>query len=156
MTGSISNGTSRPPGIADDLALEVHLGARAGLALRRWMSSWTSASGSCTGRRPIFVQLVRKMSAKLGAMTARKPESSSAHGACSRLEPQPKLRPATRIGAPAYSGRSSGKPSSPRQSQNRNSPKPVRSMRFRNCLGMIWSVSTSARSSGRHDALDLS
>ena len=50
------------------------------------------------------MQLVRKMSAKLGAMTARKPWSSSAQGACSRDEPQPKLRPATRIGAPAYSG----------------------------------------------------
>ena len=82
-------------------------------------------------------QLVRKMSAKLGAITTRKPWSSSAHGACSREEPQPKLRPATRIDAPAYSGRSSGKPSSPLQSLKRNSPNPVRSMRFRNCLGMI-------------------
>src|SRR5215204_6778686 len=38
-------------------------------------------------------------------------------------------------------------PSSLSQSGNRNSPKPVRSTRLRNCLGMIWSVSTSARSS---------
>ena len=31
------------------------------------------------------------MSAKLGAMTLRKPYCSSAHGACSRDEPQPKF-----------------------------------------------------------------
>jgi hypothetical protein len=31
--------------------------------------------------------------------------------------------------------------------ENRNSPYPARSMRFRNCFGMIWSVSTSGRSS---------
>ena len=34
---------------------------------------------------------------KLGAISARKPNCSSAHGACSRLEPQPKLSPATMI-----------------------------------------------------------
>src|SRR5690606_7278479 len=32
---------------------------------------------------------------------------------------------------------------------NRFGPKPVRLMDFRNCLGMIWSVSTLARSSGQ-------
>ncbi len=32
-----------------------------------------------------------------------------------------------------------------RQSQKRNSPYPVRSTLLRNCLGMIWSVSTLAR-----------
>src|SRR5262249_9387475 len=59
---------------------------------------------------------------------------------CSRLEPQPKLRPATRI---SLTGRfQSG---SLAQSKKRNSPKPVRSTRLRNCLGMIWSVSTSSR-----------
>ena len=41
------------------------------------------------------------MSAKLGATIARKPKSSSAQTACSREEPQPKLRPVTRIGRPA-------------------------------------------------------
>src|SRR6202165_4485781 len=35
-----------------------------------------------------------------------------------------------------------------RQSLKRKSPKPVRSIRLRNCLGMIWSVSTLARSRG--------
>ena len=38
------------------------------------------------------------MSANDGAMIASKPKSCSAQGACSREEPQPKLRPATRIG----------------------------------------------------------
>src|SRR6516165_12363690 len=35
-----------------------------------------------------------------------------------------------------------------RHSENRPSPNPVRSMRFSQSLGMIWSVSTSERSSG--------
>jgi hypothetical protein len=46
-------------------------------------------------------QLLKKMSAKLGAMMARKPYCCSAQGACSRLEPQPKLRRASRTYAPA-------------------------------------------------------
>ena len=40
------------------------------------------------------------MSAKLGAITASKPSSWSAHTACSRDEPTPKFGPATRIDAP--------------------------------------------------------
>ncbi|MNY73570.1 hypothetical protein D3C86_2123880 [compost metagenome] len=40
------------------------------------------------------------MSAKLGAITARKPNWSSAQGACSRLEPQPKFLRAIRMDAP--------------------------------------------------------
>ena len=43
------------------------------------------------------------MSANDGATTARKPKSCSAHTACSREEPQPKLRPLTRIGRPGSS-----------------------------------------------------
>src|SRR5438105_1448590 len=56
--------------------------------------------------------------------------------------------------APRYTGAFSSKsglsePSSRyRQSLNRNSPNPVRSTRFRNCFGIIWSVSTFALSSG--------
>src|SRR5213594_5224828 len=46
------------------------------------------------------------MSAKVGATIALKPKSRSAHAACSREEPQPKLAPATRTEAPAYSGAS--------------------------------------------------
>ena len=100
-------------------------------------SSCTSASGSTAQTMPTLPQFERKMSAKLGATIARKPASSSAHGACSRDEPEPKFLPAARIGAPANSGRFSGKSGSWRHSKKRPSAKPVRSMRLRNCLGMI-------------------
>jgi hypothetical protein len=52
------------------------------------------------GSSPFLKQLLKKMSAKLGAMIARKPYWSSAHGACSRDEPHPKFLRATRIDAP--------------------------------------------------------
>ncbi len=64
----------------------------------------------------------RKMSPNDGAITTSKPACCSAHAACSRDEPQPKLRPATRIFAPAYSGRCSSKAGSFAQSKKRNSP----------------------------------
>jgi hypothetical protein len=51
---------------------------------------------------PFLPAFEKKMSAKVGAMTARKPKSLSAHAACSRLEPQPKFLPAMRIFAPLY------------------------------------------------------
>src|SRR5512132_708690 len=88
------------------------------------------------------------MSARDGAITTRNPASSSAHTACSRLDPVPKFGPATRIEAPAWSGRFRTKAGSLRHSANRNGAKPVRSIRFRNSAGMIWSVSTSERSMG--------
>ena len=68
----------------------------------------TSGRGRATGRKPFLSALPRKMSAKEGPITARKPWSRSAHTACSRDEPQPKLRPTTSTGAPAASGRLSG------------------------------------------------
>ncbi len=40
---------------------------------------------------PFLKQLLWKMSANEGAITQRMPKSSSAHGACSRDEPQPKF-----------------------------------------------------------------
>src|SRR5207247_279230 len=70
-----------------------------------------------------------------------------------RDEPHPKFAPVRRIVAPSASGWLSSNsgfklPSGRnRQSEKRAGPKPVRSTRFRNCLGMIWSVSTSARGS---------
>ena len=95
------------------------------------------------------MQLLRKMSAKLGAMTARNPASSMAHGACSRLDPLPKFGAGEQDrGARRSAGRSCTKPGSLRHSSNRNGPNPVRSIRLRYCAGMIWSVSTSARSIG--------
>ena len=48
---------------------------------------------------PFLKQLLLKMSAKPGAMTQRMPKSSSAQGACSREEPQPKFSCAIRISA---------------------------------------------------------
>ncbi len=40
--------------------------------------------------------LLKKMSPKLGAITTRMPASSNAQTACSREDPQPKLRSVTR------------------------------------------------------------
>src|SRR5213080_1718309 len=76
------------------------------------------------------------------------PKSLSAHGACSREEPQPKLSPATRILALRYADLLSTKsgfslPSSRyRFSAKRPLPSPVRLIVLRYCLGMIMSVST--------------
>src|SRR5262245_41833974 len=103
------------------------------------------------------------MSPNDGAITALKPYCCRAHGACSREEPQPKFLRVRRIVAPLYRGWLSTKsgfgwrcdvsiPGSPmslkRHASNRCGPKPVRLMDFRNCFGMIESVSTFSRSSG--------
>ena len=74
-------------------------------------SACSSSSGMRSAARPIFVQLLLKMSANDGAMTTSKPKSCRPHGACSREEPQPKLRPASRIFAPVKAGLLSGKSS---------------------------------------------
>src|SRR4029453_11111962 len=50
--------------------------------------------------------------------------------------------------APRYSSRLRTKSLLSRHSAKRPAPKPVRSTRFSQSLGMIWSVSTSLRSSG--------
>ena len=71
-----------------------------------------------------------------------------AQTACSRDEPVPKLGPATRIAAPANRSSLRTNDRSSRHSEKRPLPKPVRSTRFSQSLGMIWSVSTSLRSSG--------
>ena len=66
---------------------------------------WATASGGrTTGRMPFLKQLLKKMSAKLVEITQRMPKSSSAQGACSRDEPQPKLSPATMISALRQAG----------------------------------------------------
>src|SRR5688572_31550749 len=72
----------------------------------------------------------------------------SAQGACSREEPQPKFLRARRIVAPLKRGWLSTNSRSLRHSANRPWPKPVRLIEARYCFGMIWSVSTLARSSG--------
>ena len=75
-------------------------------------SSIRSASSegvTTTGSRPLLKQLLLKMSAKLVEITHMIPKSISAHGACSRELPQPKLSPAIRTLAFLYSGRLSTK-----------------------------------------------
>lgn len=53
-----------------------------------------------TAGMPSELQLPKKISAKDSAMMAWIPQRSRDWGACSREEPQPKLRPASRIPAP--------------------------------------------------------
>ena len=107
------------------------------------MISSTSDCSRTMGAMPFCMQLLRNMSAKLGAIIALNPISFRAQGACSRDDPDPKLRPATSIDASAYLGSfrtnsGFGTPSSRyRQSKKANSPKPVRSIRFKNCFGII-------------------
>ena len=61
-------------------------------------------ASTATGSRPFFIAFCLKMSANDGATMARRPQPTSAQGACSRDEPQPKLAPATRICAPGRVG----------------------------------------------------
>ena len=65
----------------------------------------TAGSGSTIGRKPFFSAFDAKMSPNDGAIAARKPWSYSAHTACSRELPQPKLRSATTMRAPRYASR---------------------------------------------------
>ncbi len=69
------------------------------------VSSATSSALSAIGSNPTLYELPRKMSANDGAMIARNPRSSSAHGACSRDDPEPKFGPETSTTASEYSGR---------------------------------------------------
>ena len=112
------------------------------------MSARTVSAGELDRQQPDLRAVVAEDVGERRRDDRRKPASSSAHTACSRLEPLPKFGPASRIVAPANSGRFSTKSGSLRHSANRNGPNPVRSIRLRYSAGTIWSVSTSARSSG--------
>jgi hypothetical protein len=59
----------------------------------RGQRACSRSAGSVTVSSPIFAQLLRKMSAKLGAMIASKPYCCRPHGACSREEPAAEVRP---------------------------------------------------------------
>ena len=59
-------------------------------------NSSTSDLLKMIGKMPFLKQLLKKISAKEGAIIQLMPKSSKAHGACSRLEPQPKLSRATK------------------------------------------------------------
>ena len=129
-------------------------------ARRRRRSSWPGRPrwrpraarrrprASTTGTSPFLVQLLRKMSEKHGAITASKPYCWIAHTACSRDDPTPNADPATSTLAPAKRSSLSTKSRSSRHVANRPFSNPVRSMRFSQSAGMIWSVSTSERRSG--------
>ena len=58
---------------------------------------WCSSASTTIGSRPFFRALFRKMSANDVERIARIPHAVSAHGACSRDEPVPKLSPTSRI-----------------------------------------------------------
>ena len=70
------------------------------IALLEETPSTTGRPGSVTGSRPFWQQFEWKMSANEGARIARKPYWASAHGACSRDEPQPKFSPVSSRVAP--------------------------------------------------------
>ncbi len=99
--GSMSNSKRGRPGSRQRSARQVDgqrepcVGLRQTRRARRCLRSFKTI-----GNSPFLKQLLKNMSAKLGAMTHRKPYSSSAHTACSRLEPQPKLRPRQQHPAP--------------------------------------------------------
>ena len=94
-----------------------------------------------------------------GCDDAVMPKSSSAQGACSRDEPQPKFSPATRMLAPRYLGWFSTNSgfSDPfsllRSESKRCTPRPLRLMVLRKREGMILSVSTLAMFSGAATAV---
>ena len=68
-------------------------------------TSFAYTSGlTTTGSKPFFNELPLKMSANEVEMTTRSPQPTSAHGACSREEPQPKLSPASKTCAPCDAG----------------------------------------------------
>ena len=97
MNGSMSNSMVSPSGrvircvsrSTERRALPPFSASSISLSTVSW--------GSAINSMPFFEALLLKMSAKLGAMTQRMPKSTSAQGACSRDEPQPKFSPATRI-----------------------------------------------------------
>ena len=95
------------------------------------------------------MELLRKMSPKRGddhgleAVVERAPTRRAPGSSRRRSWARPRG-----CVAPACSARLSTKSGSSRHSENRPAPKPVRSTRFSQSDGMIWSVSTSVRSRG--------
>ena len=97
---------------------------------------------TCIGNRPLFKAFALNISAKKLEIMTLKPYPTRAHAACSLLEPQPKLSPATSI-LPLYFelfNTNSGIrlfSLSYRQSLNILSPKPFLSVAFKNLAGII-------------------
>jgi hypothetical protein len=82
------------------LLLEIDQQPAAGRRLDECKQGVDLGRRQTIGRMPFLKQLLKKMSAKLSAITARKPKSSKAQGACSRELPQPKFLRVSRICAP--------------------------------------------------------
>ena len=92
--------------------------------------------------------LLRKMSAYEVEMIARTPHAVSAHGACSRDDPAPKLSPTSRIWRPAMLGwsRMKGGSLSEPSSLNRQS---------RKSASARPALSVTLRIAGRHDLVGV-
>ena len=102
------------------------------------------------------------MSAKEVDTTTFIPKSDKAQGACSREEPQPKLSPATNILESRYASlfKTKSSTSDPSDlyliSANALTPRPERLMVFRNCFGIIISVSIFTNGIGAAIPLNFS
>jgi hypothetical protein len=111
-------------------------------------SGRTTSSGTTTGTSPFLVQLLRKMSAEAGRDHGVEPALlDGPHGVLAR-------RAGAEVGAGHQDARARvalvveherGRRAT---CENRPFSKPVRSTRLSHSAGMIWSVSTSLRSSG--------
>ena len=88
------------------------------------------------------------MSEKLGRMATLTPMFASAQAACSRLEPQPKLVPAIKIGLPELSGSSTTVGPAVRSVARRQRPRPARLIVLSHSDEMITSVSQSRTPNG--------
>ena len=76
----------------DRAAANVDLQRRLGRSSIRLCSDSIWVAGKVRQGMPMVVQLPKKISAKLSPTMALMPRRMSACGACSRLEPEPKLR----------------------------------------------------------------
>jgi hypothetical protein len=91
-----------------------------------------SSAPAVTQGSPIIAALPKKISENDSPITARMPQRSSAWGACSRDDPQPKLLFTSSTAAPAKRGSSNGctapvraaDAEPPRSSMNTNSSSP--------------------------------
>src|SRR5215216_316835 len=103
LNGSMGK-VNEPPGKETVCEARSTVSSARGASSTRSKSILCVSSSTVMGMSPFFNELLRKISAKDVEMTARNPYAVSAQGACSRLEPQPKLSPANRICAPFDSG----------------------------------------------------
>mmetsp|Transcript_24501 Transcript_24501/g.39256 ORF Transcript_24501/g.39256 Transcript_24501/m.39256 type:complete len:219 (+) Transcript_24501:564-1220(+) len=150
----LRNASTSKGKLSPELRLTCWLGksmVKGSLASASTINISTLSFGRIMGSMPFLKQLLKKMSAKLGAMMHRIPKSFRAHGACSRDDPQPKFSKAMSTLADRYGSLFSTKSvfsvtpsSSYLSSKKAATPSPVRLIVFKNCFGMMQSVSTFA------------